>query len=169
MTDFLSQIPEPQIKEIYSLWKAQYHGNLPPFRSEFKIQSMPHHMWANLYFYNYTDDKRFYCVHNGTAIVQYFRVENTGHYLDDFITPETAKSIVPLYQEVIDRGQALYYRGDLQYSDNGFYVFSRILLPIRDKSGEVRHITGTMYATGEEKTFNRSPEAERRNVLWDAP
>lgn len=167
MSSFFSNIPEPKIQEFYDLWCAKKQAGKPPYRREFPLQDLPHSMWQHLFFYNLTDDNRFFCIHNGTAVVRYFGNESTGHYMDDHISEAFANSVRPLYEGAITSGQGVYYRGDLPCSEDRFHVYSRLLLPLRAEDGANRHIIGIMVATGEERLFNREPDIQRRDIAWE--
>lgn len=168
MSEFFSRIPEPLIQEFYDRWCAKKRDDRPPTKSDFPLQEMPHRMWPHLFFYDHTDDNRFFCIHNGTAIVRYFGNESTGHYMDDHIPEGFANSVRPLYEGAILTGRGVYYRGDLPYSDEAFHVYSRMLLPLRhNETDENRHIIGIMVVTDDLSTRERDPEVSRRHIVWE--
>jgi len=166
-SSFMARIPEPNIRELYGLWRDGCRDGKPPFRDDFKIQSTPYRLWPYLFYYNVTEEGRYFCVHNGTEVVRYFGNETTGHYMDDFISEEFAKSVRSLYDGAIAKGRGVYYRGDLQFDTDAYYIYSRLLLPIRGTDGANKHILGIMTVTGEERTYLRPISMERRDIMWD--
>jgi len=162
-----SKITEPLIRELYGLWHAKCHGDLPPLKSDLPIQELPHAIWPHLVFYDVTDEGRYFGIYNGTQIVEHFGAETTGHYMDDFISVGFTASVLPLYDGAMERGRAVLYAGDLNADDDRFYVYSRLLLPLRSDGDGKGHIMGIMIVTGEEYTYNRPMSNERRHIIWD--
>lgn len=167
MIDFFSRIPEPLIQELYDIWRDATADGLPPKKAAFPIQELPHRMWPHLFFYDHTEDDRFFAVYNGTYVVNMFGTETTGHYMDDFISEDFANSILPLYRGTIRDGRGVYYRGDIRIDEDRYHLYARMLLPICNEEGDVAHILGMMIKTGEGKTYERPLSLERRDIIWD--
>lgn len=168
MNNFVSKLSNPLIRDLYGLWLDANVDDLPPRKADFPIQELPFKMWQYLFFCDYTSEKRFYCVHSGTAVVRFHGAEATGKYMDEYLSPEFAKEILPLYHGVVDEGSAVYYEGDLPTGDESFMTYARLLLPVRamdeDRYG---HLLGIMIKTGDQKTYRRPYQLKRRNIVWD--
>ncbi len=169
MTTFASKLSNPLIRGLYDLWLDANVDNSPPTKADFPIQDLPFKMWQYLFFCDYTPDKRFLCIHNGTAVVRFHGTEGTGKYMDEYLSEDFAKEVLPLYQGVMEGGSAVYYEGDLPTGDESFMTYARLLLPIRsvhdDSNG---HLLGIMIKTGDHKTYTRPIQLKRRNIVWDS-
>ena len=165
---FASRLSNPLVQDLYGLWLDAIVDDLPPTKTDFPIQELPFKMWQYLFFCDYTSDKRFYCVHNGTAIVRFYGKEATGKYMDECLSEDLAKEILPLYHGVMEEGNAVYYEGDLPTGDESFMTYARLLLPVRaadeDRYG---HLLSIMIKTGDQKTYKRPYQLQRRNIVWD--
>jgi len=167
MSNFASEISELLIRELYDLWCDARTDPRPPHHDGLILQSTPHRMWPYLFYYNVEGSRRYFCVHNGTEIVRYFKKENTNHYMHDFVSEDFANSVFPLYQGVVETERPVYYRGDLEIDDERYYEYSRLLLPLLGDSGRVENIIGIMTATGEGRSYDRPIDINRRDIIWD--
>lgn len=158
------------MRELYELWRGAFVDDLPPTKAAFPIQELPFKMWQYLTFCNYTEDRRFFNIHNGTAVVRYFGREATGKYVDDYLPIDFASAVLPIYNGVMEEGSAVYYEGDLMTATERFLTYARLLMPVRavdeDRNG---HLLGLMLKISEHNTYDKPYHLRRRNVIWENP
>jgi hypothetical protein len=138
---FVDEIPVEDIKDVYAYWLGKRANGRVPLKQDIDPVEFKPHWLPNLFMYR-VENNRFRCILAGTRIVQVFRRDETGMFLDEILPPEHAQSRHRLFERAVRDRLPVYYVGPALASNPEYPRVSRLLLPVSSDGVSADHIFG---------------------------
>jgi hypothetical protein len=116
---------------------------------------------ADLVYYTVDDAKparRLTIQSNGTRMSNAYGNTGKGRYLDEYLGPEFAPLVMPVYHECLARGLPVYTISDIDDIYGRIVAYERLLLPF-SQGGDVSHVIASLKTISEDGGF------EIRNLM----
>lgn len=135
-------IREPGLREILRFWLERRPGGGVPKRSSIGPAAIPPHLLPHLFLYAREMDGRFRCKLIGTELVRIFGGDQTGRRLDELLPPAVARQRARLFQQALDTGRPICYRGLAITISGDQRRYERILLPVTSSGPAADQVFG---------------------------
>lgn len=135
-------ISQPEMRVILDYWLSKRGTDIVPSVKAIDPAEIAPHLLPWLFLFRREDTGRFRCSLAGTGIVRIDGFDSTGRYLHDDLHGSGKAERIRLFEQVIQTGMPLCYRGQRQISADTQRGFTRLLLPVSAGGGVIDHVFG---------------------------
>jgi len=168
--EFEDRLGDPEVTTVFRFWRIQCGLGESPTKSSFYPDRLPFGIWPNLFLYERADSGRILAILSGTALVRHFGCDATGKYLDEDTVSADVRERIRLMEGVIESERPVFFRADLPVREEKHHSCSRLVLPLRDNSADVRYLFGIVTFSPERWEYEVPRRRGVRDILWaDAP
>jgi len=95
----------------------------------------------------------------GTTLSRFAGVDVTGKYLDETHDEKANAAAMRFYEWALEQGEPHHFSQDVRVigSQNTYWQYERVIVPLLDKTGQPRHILGVYVSEQEHQTSMAEP------------
>lgn len=128
---------EPVLNSLFSYWKSKRIGTKPPDRRDIDPVDIPPSILPHLALIEMVERDRFKLRLVGTEVVRQYGRDNTGRFIDEYLSGDYLAYLTSLYNEVREKRLPILSESIFRHSEHHIHT-TRLILPLTQGGAEIR-------------------------------